>query len=221
MPSSHSLGIAQVEVFDPERHPDATYAAGAIMRNGRRCRNAGTVPNPSIVEISPHYKDKIVYERWCPILKRGDRKIPGQVFRTETWQLHVVNLDDEEISVQIYWTKDDIQEHAPMRKGADALCPLRDGIQKFGKPRTMKVPDLAHLDFEQKEDGEGDTIYEIYYRLLLQCDGANIRVKWQIALPGTEPYNGELLCPRFDCHVKRSLTLHLQKWESSASARWS
>ena len=105
------------------------------------------------------------------------------------------------MSLQVYWTDKKILEHQPIRKGVNAKSPLRDGIKEWGAPRTMALPDLAELGFSPLTTKAKETVYEIYYRLMLECNGADIKFKWQIALPGTEPYTEEGE-ERRDCKVE-------------------
>lgn len=93
------------------------------------------------------------------------------------------------MSVQVYWTQKKIKKHAPIRNGADGRSALLPGIKEWRAPQTKTLPDLAKLGFELIDIDNGDMVYEIYYRLLLQCDGANIRFKWQIASPETPPFD--------------------------------
>ena len=125
-------------------------------------------------------------------------KLPGKSFSTETWQQVIIPVKENEISVQIYWTESNIREHDPIRQGKDARSLLRPGIEEWGDAFVVKMEDLkAEAEFNPFEsplEGDDTKLYEIYYRLIMECDGANISVRWQFAKPGTEPYNGELQC---------------------------
>lgn len=191
VPSKDSFGVAQVEIYDPLYHPDATFSEGDVLPNGNTCRR-GTVMNKKIVDTDPFDGTDIVWERWCPIMSKGTLKLPGQAITTETWQQAMVRVGEEEISTQVYWTERKINEHDPIRQGRDADTDLRDGIEEWGDELVMKLPDLKELGFEAVKSTTKGLVYEIYYRLVMECDGANISVKWQIALPGTEPYDGKL-----------------------------
>ena len=97
------------------------------------------------------------------------------------------------MSVQVYYTEMDIDEHDPIYTGSNAHnSPVRDGIEKWNEPLVMKLPDLNKRGFKAVLSKTGIWIYEIYYRLILECEGANVKIKWQIAKPGTEPYDGKL-----------------------------
>ena len=106
----------------------------------------------------------------------------------------MIPVGEETLSVQVYWTESNIREHDPIRQGKDGHTPLRDGIEPWGDELVMKLPELDAMGFDPVQSTNKDMVYEIYYRLVVECDGANIKVKWQIALPGTEPYDGELRC---------------------------
>ena len=86
----------------------------------------------------------------------------------------------------------DIEEHDPIRTaGGNAMnSGVRDGIELWGEPLKMTLPDLSALGFKAYKSDRG-LAYDIHYRLVLECNGANISIKWQIALPGTEPYDGK------------------------------
>lgn len=184
MPANESFGIAQVETYDPELHD---------------------VTDRTFIKMDPFSGEKIVYERWCPILKyvssvpfqavypltssQGQLKTPGKSFPTETWQQYVVREGDTEITQQVYWTHKKLQQHEAIRTGAERETPLKPGIKEWRAPQVKALPDLAKLGFELITTDNGDMVYEIYYRLLLKCDGANIKFKWQIASPETPPFD--------------------------------
>ena len=70
MPAKESFGVGQVEIYDPELHPDATYFTGEVMTNGRKCPK-GPKMRTDIVEKDPFYTDLYaVYERWLPIMMK-------------------------------------------------------------------------------------------------------------------------------------------------------
>ena len=194
MPSNEAFGIGKVEVWEPVLHPEASYFTGADMGEDRVWRGNYPIPRPDIVEKDPYDNDiDIVYERWLPIMEKGQVKKPGQPFKTETWQQQIVPVRLRQLPLHIYWTEKDIHEHNPIREGGNALdSKLRDGIECWGNPLEMKLPDLASLGFEELESrghSEDKAVYEFYWRLIMDCDGANIKVKWQIASPGTQPYD--------------------------------
>ena len=118
-------------------------------------------------------------------------KVPGQKFMTETWQLYYVRVGDPSIKLQVYWTETDIKEHDPILNGSNILSgTLRDGIEPWGAPLEMRVPDLSRMGWIAATHKTEGLVWEIYYRLILECDGANIKIKWQIAYPWTAPYKG-------------------------------
>ena len=69
IPAKEAFGIAQVEIYDADVHADATFYTGDEMPNGRICRK-GPIMNSSIVEIDPFDEEKIVYERWNPVMNK-------------------------------------------------------------------------------------------------------------------------------------------------------
>lgn len=124
--------------------------------------------------------------------RQGELKLPGKAFKTETWQQAMVRVGEERIAVQVYWTETNIKEHDPIRQGKDGHSPLMKGIEPWGEELVMELPDLKELGFQPIQSTTKGLVYEIYYRLVMACEGANISVKWQIAHPGTEPYDGKL-----------------------------
>lgn len=81
-------------------------------------------------------------------------------------------------------------EHDPMVDGMSVIRgTIKPGIEPWGAPLVKKLPDLKALGFKLEDSGRGK-VYELLARLLLTCDGANVSINWQIALPGTAPYNG-------------------------------
>lgn len=69
MPASESFGIAQVEIYDSDLHPDATYFHDDRKANGQ-IHQGKPIMRPDYVAVDPFSNEKIVYERWCPILRQ-------------------------------------------------------------------------------------------------------------------------------------------------------
>ena len=110
-------------------------------------------------------------------------------------------------------------DHMAIRTGKTGHSPLKDGIEEWGSRLKMELPDLDELGFELHESRDKGDVYEILVRLVLECDSANVKVKWQIAPPGTAPYDGKLdfLHKIADApglqHVKTtSLTCYHREW---------
>ena len=213
VPSKESFGIAQVEVYDKDIHHDATHFTGDKLPNGKICRN-GPIPNRNIVEVDPFDGEDVVYERWCPILARGEITSPGQAFRTETWQQKMVKVNDDNLTVQVYWSERDIMEHQAIRQGKDGYSPLIRGVEPWGDELEITLPDLANLGFEAIETDNKGMVYEIYFRLVMQCEGANMSIRCQLALPGTQPYDGKYRPVGRECYADIS---H-RKWRISCIA---
>ena len=118
-------------------------------------------------------------------------KADEKTFTTETWQQYMVHADEQTMTVQVYWTELPIVEHAPILNGANVLnSDVKDGIEPWGPPLEQRLPDLEAAGFVAVDSDKRGMVFEIYYRLLLEYEGANIRIHWQIAKPGTEPYDG-------------------------------
>ena len=72
-------------------------------------------------------------------------------------------VDEPHIQMQFYWTDEvDIAEHDPIFKGKAEDGVLSDGIEQWGEPRVVRLPDLNKLGFEVKLDRDGDLVYEVY-----------------------------------------------------------
>jgi len=212
VPSKEFSGIAQVEVYDKDIHHDATHFTGDKLPNGKICRN-GPIPNRNVVEVDPFDGEDVVYERWCPILARGQITSPGQALRTETWQQKMVKVNDDNLTVQVYWSERDIMEHQAIRQGKDGYSPLIRGVEPWGDELEITLPDLAKLGFEAIATDNKGMVYEIYFRLVMQCEGANMSIRCQLALLGTQPYDGNIGL----LNVSATLTYLTENGESRAS----
>ena len=185
-----SFGIARVEDYDPDLHDDATYSYGDIMHNGGMCQS-NRRKNDKIVAKDDYEGRDIVFERWLPLLESDyTPKLPGAPVTVEAWQEFWVPVNNQRISVQVYWTKNtNLHEHAPIRRGRNAKSPLKSGIYNWGDELVKTLPDLGAMGFISIASKEGP-VFKVYCRLLLECNGANISVRWQLARPGTPPYDG-------------------------------
>ena len=103
---------------------------------------------------------------------------------TETWQLYIIPMDKQVIDVQVYWTEKPINKHDPIYMGSHAGSKIIDGIEPWGLPLVKRLPNLGALGFVPQESEEEGEVFAIYCRLVLECDGANVKVRWQIAYPG-------------------------------------
>ena len=52
----------------------------------------------------------------------------------------------------------------------------------------MQLPDLKELGFPLVQDGSGGKRFRFYYRLALTCNGANVKIRCDIASPLTDVY---------------------------------
>lgn len=185
-----SFGISRVEDYDPDLHDDATYSYGDIMHNGGMCQS-NRRKNDKIVAKDDYEGRDIVFERWLPLLESDyTPKLPGAPVTVEAWQEFWVPVNDQTVSVQVYWSKNtNLHEHAPIRRGRNAKSQLKSGIYNWGDKLVKTLPDLGAMGFKSIGSREGP-VFKVYCRLLLECNGANISVRWQLARPGTPPYDG-------------------------------
>ncbi|TKA83014.1 hypothetical protein B0A55_00863, partial [Friedmanniomyces simplex] len=191
LPSTESLGIPQNEEYDPKVHLDATKKSGG---NTRSCRKP--VPDFDIVHQDQFDSEILtVLDRWLPVLQKGEYKIPGLPYVCEKWQQYYAYPDDTHIKVQLLWTDADIKTSDRILKNGKGMleehAQLRDEIELYGKAREFPLPpDMAALGFELQDSNDGP-VYEIYFRLTLTCDGANVKINLQFAMPHSQLYDDE------------------------------
>ncbi len=179
MPSEESFGISQTELYDAKIHPDATYCKGDEMGNGRICQRRAA--NPNVVEKFIHDPSKrVVYWRWRSILDKGAEKIPGRPVETNTWQICHVDVKTKELEQDIFWSEQAIARSTPIYT---IEGPLTTGMEPFGKPLVIDLPDLGKLGFKMERHGGAEKRYKFYYRLRVKCNGANITMQFDIAGP--------------------------------------
>lgn len=118
---------------------------------------------------------------------------------TEVWIHHRIPVEQPTIETQVYWTEGDIQKHGPI---IDAPledfttvrdAPLKPGIQRFGPRLVKQVGDLQREGFKPKL-GDDAWVYELYLRIQLEVDGANVNVKWGFSAKNTQPFNSMASC---------------------------
>ena len=190
LPSKVSFGIGRAESWNPDHHPDATIRQGQRANSGRIVR-LGSRPDYRIVEMDPYDDTRIVYERWQPILKKG-AKLDDRSTHTTTWQQYMVPIERSTIRVQIYYTELDISAHDPVLTGSKrSNSDLREGIEEWGRPLETTLPHMGALGFHHLKTRDAGRVWEFYCRLVLECSGANIKVKWQIAHANTQPFDEE------------------------------
>lgn len=83
---------------------------------------------------------------------------------------------------------------------------VRSGIESWGKPLTKKLPDLKALGYPLVDTAKGKC-YEFFSRLVLTVEGANIEVRWEVARPGLEPYDGTFPSSAYSFLLMEILTL--------------
>ena len=174
-------------------HRDATYEAGQLMANGK-INDGPERPNRRIVSRDPFDGRDIVYDRWLPLLSKGTTVSPGSRHTTEHWQYYIIPPSQRTIHEQIYCTGLDLKEHDPILGGQNINTrTLRDGIERWGPPLKIELPNLRELGFKVTHVGKRRMFYEVYCRLVVECIGANVGFRWQLAMPGTAPHDGKKL----------------------------
>ncbi|KAK3673844.1 hypothetical protein LTR78_006399 [Recurvomyces mirabilis] len=188
-PSTGSFGIGQDEPWDAKIHVDATKIAS------RSCRQ--TTWDEKLVEYDRITgKVPMVYMRWLPLLSRSDHTtstrsttVTAQTITTCAWQITHIPPSQESISLQVYYTDHDIPRHAPMLHGMHFKQPgaaLRDEFEGWGEELVLPLEDLKKMGHELMENVKGEEVYEIHYRVVLRCCGADVGLTWEVAKPGVE-----------------------------------
>ncbi|KAK5729500.1 hypothetical protein LTR17_011920 [Elasticomyces elasticus] len=182
IPSTESFGIGQIEHYDAKVHHDANLLVGRPSK--------ATQPNKAIVVRDNFTGDRILYDRFVPLLKKGDEKMPGRRFDTAQWQEAYIYKGQKDHTQQVYWTESNIQLHGPIfvpgttanDEGAKPIA----GIERWGDPLVFILPDLARMGFKPVSTHEkGCPAFRIFYQLSMACDGANVSVSFRIAKPRT------------------------------------
>ncbi|KAK4575250.1 hypothetical protein LTR86_001102 [Recurvomyces mirabilis] len=180
-----SFGIGQDEEWNPSLHPDATIFPERE-------------PDPDLVEYHRIYTDSpTVYERWLPLLsavQQGNHN--SKPISTTAWQQTHPDVADDHMTLQIYWTDRAIAAHDPILTHKHLRvpgCRLRDGIEPWGAPLVFELQDLKGMGYKlhKLKNKQRDEVFELYYRVKLECDGANVRVNWQVLKPGVRLVNDE------------------------------
>lgn len=95
--------------------------------------------------------------------------------------------------MQVYWTDLDLATHAAIRSGPDANSPLIDGIEEWGPPITIMLPNLREAGFQKKlsQGWVKGWVYEVAARVCLKGEGANLSATIEIADQKTELVNDD------------------------------
>lgn len=117
-------------------------------------------------------------------------------------QYYYVDECNPALFIQPYWTEKVMKRHDPTK---DAHNTLHTGIYKWGEESIVRLPNLLALGFEAKEveplvddcDSENEEapetqdrdVFEVWFRLVIEWNGANVNMRVQLAKPGTEPYS--------------------------------
>jgi len=129
----------------------------------------------------------------------GEAREPGQEFYLKLWQQQYVDVNQSTMSIQVYWTELDIAEHGSILNGKDVQeGTVKDGIEPWGKSRTQRLPDLKELGYPLVRTARG-RCFEIFARLVLKAEGANVSLRWELAPPNSQPYD------------RRYALMHLQR----------
>ncbi|CAK1363299.1 unnamed protein product [Cercospora beticola] len=206
--SDHCFCLSEEQDFAPEKHPD--LALVSIERPSRR-RAATMIPNKALIGKDPH--DPVHYlakSRVRTILPATDRE-PVRHY----WQQRTVEPHEKTLALQIYWSRDARPEHSPiMVAGTDDT--LKDGIEKWGPPLFVELPDLGSLGFIAEPQSHGTSaVYFIAYRVILRWTPERISVRWEMAKPkytkkalnNAFAYESERLLPGNDLGAEHVIVL--------------
>ncbi|GIZ43408.1 hypothetical protein CKM354_000663600 [Cercospora kikuchii] len=197
LPTTDCFGISEDQVYDRRVHHDLVDVFGNAQP-----------PRPQ-ARSSQYYRDDYAKSRWRTIVPDGNR------VRRSIWQLRTVQLREDELGywvqgeeniwIQVYWSSKQRDENSPIftENDGEQLC---EGIEKFGAPLCIELPDLAQEKFTLKRPdlmlgkklrdwqyGDcrachtrrciAEEFYEVYYRLELTFSGANIYFRVEFAKP--------------------------------------
>ncbi|KAM3420502.1 hypothetical protein BST61_g3770 [Cercospora zeina] len=207
LPITDCFGISEDQVYNQSNHSDLDHVLGefgsAALAKTQRPQG----------HSSQYYDDAYAKDRWHTIAPANPRTL--QKF----WQLRCFKLQAAKVFlIQVYWSPHKIRENSPIFT-TNGGSQLQDGIEKFGTPIRVQLPDLANARFPLKQKQtelskkqrklisgycirchkdhipaslayeeicrscKNKQFYEVYYRLELVFDGANIRVMVKIAKP--------------------------------------
>lgn len=186
LPSTVSFGITQGENWNAKHHRNATIYPDNKLPNGITAH----VPHKAwdIVAKDPFAKHNIVYGRWVSLVSRGTNIDPGTSHTSELWQYRILEPSQTTIHQQIYYSSYDMKDHRATLKGKFPEDGLKPYIERWCAPLKMELPDLLGLGFQYSSYLGKKKYIELYYRVVLECTGANMVVKLQIAAPGTQPF---------------------------------
>jgi hypothetical protein len=130
------------------------------------------------------------------IAARGVAIDPGTKHTSEAWQYYIVNRGDTTMQLQIYYTSSDINDHDPILARKTINTGLMPCIKAWGDPLTITLPDLRAMGFKPrnytpKNQKPRTGLTEIYYRVVLECTGADMVVTWQLAAPNSQPFDSK------------------------------
>ena len=197
--AGQNFGIPSEELFNKNRHRDA-------------------VKDKRLIVESPYDDVLIVEHRWLTLVNQvssprispsypvanvtqDTERREGAEFATEKWQLSIVPEGTEILAIPVYYTKLKMRDGAAILNGPNETDGLRQGIELWDT-LNVPLPDFkAHgftavsleYNMERSENAAqhvGD-VYQFWWRLSLQGKGANVSVKWELAAPGTQPYDAD------------------------------
>ncbi|KAK5127443.1 hypothetical protein LTR85_006782 [Meristemomyces frigidus] len=184
VPAQYSFGVGQVEVWKPNHHPDACWQPGEADEDGEV--HDGVTWKVSKVLTDLTDDNDIVEDRWVNLLKKGTMTKPNKFFNSDTWQYQVYYVLDGptyQVDSTVYWTKGHIKDHEPIFNDDGSR---RDDIEEWDTAVVTINP--ASIGYTQRTLN-GRLAYVVWWRLRLECRGANIAVKWQFVEQGTEAYS--------------------------------
>ncbi|KAK4901815.1 hypothetical protein LTR27_001587 [Elasticomyces elasticus] len=197
---TESYGIAQVDVFDPQRHPDACLLNANGLPSDR--------PDMKIVQRSPINNALVVWDRYVKImfqvreqrsvvlhkgnlLTRKPQDTQAEPLRP-VWQQLSAYPAQKVLKQQMYWTDADRQNADRILEEGKTVtaknAKLHRDFERYGQPMEWPLPDLKEYELIPTWAGPR---YILYYCLTMGINGANADCECRFAEPGFEPWVGE------------------------------
>lgn len=100
------------------------------------------------------------------------------------YQLQYMTPSQKFFVQKSYWTDTDIRDHDAVKVNGKVVA----GVHEW---ETVKI-NLDPRDHEyelQTVPGTKKKVYEVWWRLSLDCKGAHVAMRWEILEAGTQPFD--------------------------------
>lgn len=180
------FGIARSERYRFSDHEDYSLRIGDTDEEGKVVMKRGK-PDYDIVSADPYDGADVVTGCWLCLARDGKVKGTG----IWLWTFFEEGKGVREIETPMFWAKrGDIKNHERIYSDREDSI-LYDHVHRW-KDAKLKI-DPAKDGYTAVENPQtGEMQYVIWWRLEMECEGANAQVKWQILGPeAPAPYDGK------------------------------